>query len=524
MKENSVMNQGSRSENSLRNTAVGIINKLITLIVSFISRTIFIQLLGAQYLGVNALYSNILTVLSLADLGMGNVMIYSMYKPILEKDETQICSLLYYFKKIYIKIAVCISIIGISIIPFLGIIVNSSLPHSRIIIYYLLFLLNSVASYFAIYKSALINADQKVYINNLYFTVFLLIQNIVQIVFLLITKNYMIFLCIQIICTLLNNISISFRADQLYPFIKKKVTKIKFDIRLVGNNIKSMFLCKVGTVIMNNTDNILISMILGTIYVGFYSNYCLIITNISTFINIIVQAMYSSLGNLNASNEIEKSYKIFNGLLLFFHWLSAFCTLCFLLVLNDFITIWIGKSYILGFNIVFAIAANFYLQNIVNPVWMFRETMGLFKEIKYTMIIASAINLILSIILGYYLGLFGILIATVIARILTTLWYEPFILYKKKFHKRVKAYYCKQIKYMLTTGAAVLIASLLCRNLPVSLPYIFLKISTSFLSVSLSFVIINYRKEEFIMLFDYALRFIRKKRTAKGRESIESMD
>lgn len=511
-----MINSKSRSENSVRNTVVGIFNKSVTLLLSFSARTIFIHLLGVEYLGVNALFGNILMVLSLADLGISNVMNYSFYKPILEKDEKEICSLLNYFRKLSRRITISILLIGIGFLAFLDKIIISELPYNNIILYYLLYLLNLVLSYYAIYKSSLINADQKIYIVNFYNTIFIIIQNVVQIIFLLFTRNYFVFLMIQSACTLINNVCISNRADKLYPFIHDKINLIPINIQGIKTNLKSMFLCKVCTVMMNNTDNILISVIIGTIYAGYYSNYSLFIININTFIYIIVQAVLSSLGNLNASGDMEKSNKVFYSLVLLFHWLSAFCSLCFLLVFNDFITIWIGEKYLLNTGIVVAIVVNFYIQNIVNPVWMFRESMGLFREMIFAMLISSVINILLSFLLGKYFGLIGIILSTAFARIFTTLWYEPLVLFKYKFHKKVKRYYFIQMKYAFTTGVAMVITFLFCRYIPVSLSYILLKIVISFFIVSTAFLVTNYRNEDFTMLYHYLLGLTSKNKQLRG--------
>ncbi len=517
-------NHKSRSENSIRNTFVGLFNKVITLLLSFIGRTIFIHLLGAEYLGVNALFGNVLVVLSLADLGIGSVMVYSFYKPIHWQDERQICSLINYYKKLCGGIALAILCLGMLALLFLDRMIISDLPGRELRIFYLLFLLNLVFSYYATYKSAFINADQKIYIVNFYNTFFIIIQNIVQILFLLATRNYIIFLVIQAVCTLLNNVLISIKANKLYPFLRDRAPTVEIDKILIKRSLKSTFLCRIGSVMMNNTDNILISIILGTVYAGYYSNYSLFIVNINTFIYIIVQALFSSLGNLNAGGDMEKSCRIFYGLILFFHWLSAFCSLCFLLVFNDFISIWIGNEYLLGGSAVFAIVINFYIQNIVNPVWMFRESMGMFKEVTVVMLLSSVLNVALSFLLGCFFGLFGILISPAVVRTVTTLWYEPYVLFKYKFHRSTGPYYLKQAKYMVISGAAMLIAFYACRHLSVSLPHIFLKIGISLLAVSTAFTVAAFRAEDFKILIHYAFKLRSKFRTAKRRETVESMD
>lgn len=497
------MNINTRSRNTKRNIAIGIINQVIMLSLSFISKTIFIKLLGAEYLGVNGLYSNILTLLSLAELGIGNVMIYSLYRPVAENDKNEICSLLEFYKKIYNAIAISIFVIGILLIPFLHIIIKSDISIDKLIIYYLIFLLNSVLSYFSIYKSALINATQQIYIINTINTVCTFLQHLTQIIILLLTKNYILYLSVQVIFTLVNNVVISNKANKMYPFIKDKSYKKNcIDTQNIKENIKSVFLHRIGNVIMNNTDNILISSILGTVYVGYYSNYNLLIGAVANFINIIIQSMMSSLGNLNASDDMEKSYSIFNILLLLFHWLSAICSISLILVINDFVTIWLGKEFILNSEIVLCIIFNFYIKNAINPVWMYRETMGLFNNIKYTMLFAALINMILSVILGLKFGLAGIIISTALARIFTTVWYEPKSLFKLKFKKPVKEYWKNQIRYLIGTIITLLISNYLLRGLDISLFNIFIKLVTNFIILTIIFIITNLNNSSLKLLFN----------------------
>ena len=495
------MNINTRSRNTKRNIAIGIINQVIMLSLSFISKTIFIKLLGAEYLGVNGLYSNILTLLSLAELGIGNVMIYSLYRPVAENDKNEIYSLLEFYKKIYNAIAISIFVIGILLIPFLHIIIKSDISIDKLIIYYLIFLLNSVLSYFSIYKSALINATQQIYIINTINTVCTFLQHLTQILILLLTKNYILYLSVQVIFTLVNNVVISNKANKMYPFIKDKSYKKNcIDTQNIKENIKSVFLHRIGNVIMNNTDNILISSILGTVYVGYYSNYNLLIGAVAYFINIIIQSMMSSLGNLNASDDMEKSYSIFNILLLLFHWLSAICSISLILVINDFVTIWLGKEFILNSEIVLCIIFNFYIKNAINPVWMYRETMGLFNNIKYTMLFAALINMILSVILGLKFGLAGIIISTALARIFTTVWYEPKSLFKLKFKKPVKEYWKNQIRYLIGTIITLLISNYLLRGLDISLFNIFIKLVTNFIILTIIFIITNLNNSSLKLL------------------------
>jgi O-antigen/teichoic acid export membrane protein len=488
------MKEKSRSAKAIKNSFFGFVNQFIKLLFTFVSRTIFIKILGEQYLGVNGLYSNILTVLSLADMGLGNVMLFSLYKPILEKDNNAIVVLLKYYKKLYRYIMIAILILGILFIPFLRYVVNSDLEYEQLVLYYILNLFNSVASYIAIYKSALINADQKNYIVSKIQTFFATIQNIGQAVLLVFTGNYALYLCFQVLCTLLTNITVNVKADKLYPFLKEKVEICEQQIinkRQIIQNLKSTFLYRSGTIIMNYTDNILISVIIGTVYVGYYSNYSMLVSVISTFLSIVSQALISGLGNLNAEQDKDKSYYVFCDLVIFYQWISTTCSICFIMVINDFITIWIGKDYLLSTVAVMAIVFNFYIGHVTSPVWMYRETCGLFSQIKYVMLIASVINIILSIILGRYWGIAGIIAATPISRILTVVWYEPGILFREIFKKSVRNYWKLQSWLFFNIVISVIACSVICRFIAGNFLGICIKVIVVIVVTTLIFAILN---------------------------------
>ncbi|WP_053954704.1 lipopolysaccharide biosynthesis protein [Inediibacterium massiliense] len=504
------MIETSRKKNSIRNMGVGIVSQFIILAISFVHRTFFIRYLGADYLGVNGLLSNILTVLSLAELGLGNVMIYSLYSPLAKQNWDVVSGLLRYFRKIYYKIAFSILILGLCLIPFLSTFINSELNRNSIIVYYLLFLINSVSSYLIVYKTTLINADQKIYKLKIVNAVVIVGRDLLQIFVIVYYNSYFLFLVVMIFFTILNNIINNFITNKLYPNITNNSHEVDIRDLNILEKIKSMFLYKIGVVVMNNTDNILISSIVGTIYVGYYSNYGLIVMAITTFINVIIQGLFSSIGNLNAENNNEKSYEFFRILVVFFQWISAFCSVSFFLLFDDFISLWIGSEYILEYSVLVAIVFNFYIQNIINPVWIYRETMGLFNEIKFTMLVAAFINIVLSIVLGMLYGMAGILFSTMISRALTTIWYEPRILFKSKFNKSVWNYWKLQIKYVFITLISAL-TSILIVGFYVSVTSIggiIMKGIVIFITVTTVFILLSFRSKEFRDIKKYLIRIL----------------
>lgn len=453
----------SRSVNSVRNISFGFAQQLITLVLAFATRTIFVRKLGAEYTGVNGLYTNILTLLSLAELGIGNVLTYSLYGALHDNDQERINQLISFYRKLYRGIAAAVTVVGLAIVPFLGYLVKSTLPHDEVVLYYLLFLCNSVVSYFVMFKVTLLRADQKEYKRNIVATVCLLLQYVLQIAFLYINNNYTIYLVIQIFFTILQNVICNGIANKEYPFLKEYTKRCDLiDKKGLISDVKSMFVYKVSNVVVTSTDNILVSLLLGTIYVGFYSNYSMIIHYIATFINLMITGLIASLGNLNADNSSAHSFSVFKGMVYLFGVITVFCTVCVLNVTQGFIQIWVGSEYVLGKDVLIAILATFYVTHAFDPTWMFCETMGLFKERKGAMVVNAILNIALSVVLSKPFGMAGILGATAIARTVTIVWWEPYILFKKKFHRPLIDYFKQQAGIICTNALIVLISYGLC--------------------------------------------------------------
>ena len=498
MKGNNIlMKERSRTYNSMRNVIVSVGVQIGTLLINFISRTVFIKILGAEYLGINGLFTNVLTLLSLAELGVGNAIIYSMYKPIANKDENKIAALMGFYKNVYRKIAIIVLVLGIVLIPFLKYIVNTDSEIEDLYLYYLLFLTNTVASYFFIYKSSMINADQKMYIQKIYYFVQIVIQFILQVIVLIITHNFLLYLAVQIICTIGNNIALSKKADKLYPYINNKVNLSKKEKKSIYSNVNAMFIYKISGTILNNTDNILISILVGTVWVGYYSNYFMIISAILSMGTLLFSSFTASIGNLNASTQTDKKIEIFNQLNLLAFLIFGFFMIGLGNLFDDFITLWIGKEFILDKLTTISIAINFYIQGVLNPIWIYRDTTGLFKDTKWMSIVLAIINLVLSIILGRMIGLAGILMATFISRILTSYWYQPYMLYKNIFKMSSKEYFLKQVKYNAVLIITYIIVNIILSYIPqLSIPMFILKGILVFIITVIIFTLAIYKDEE----------------------------
>lgn len=507
------MGNNSRTANSVKNILSGFLGQFITTILGFVNRTVFINCLAAEYLGVNGLFTNILSMLSLAELGVGTAIVYALYKPLAEKDEEQISKLMNFYSKAYIIIGTVIFILGLLLMPFLHFIIKNepNITESIYLIYFI-YLFNTSISYFFSYKSSLIIADQKNYIISLISYGVNIFQTILQIIVLYTTRNFLFYLIVQSICVVINNILISVTADKKYPFMKKnkKLKLSKNEIKDLVSNVKALIIVKISGILVNNTDNIIISYFSGLKTVGLCSNYTLLINIINTALNQVFNGLTASVGNLNAK-ENDKVKKDFFHLLNFCNfWLYGFCSICIVLLINDVIKLWIGDGYILPIEITIILAINFYMVGMQSAVATYRSTMGIFRQGRYILFFTAAINLVLSLYLGNKMGLFGILLATAIARIFTNTWMDPYLVYKYGLKSNAVEYLFRYIKYIIilifVCGITGYFISLVNFNIYVSF---LIKLCICIFVPNIIFLILFYRTKEFKYLL-FKLKYLLK--------------
>lgn len=435
--------------------------QVLQMVLGFVSRTIFIKYLAVEYLGVNGLFSNILSLLSLTELGITSAILYSLYKPLAEKDEKKLSGLVNFFAKVYRNIALIIAAIGLTLIPFLHQIVDNPPKQlaNDLILIYLLFLFNTVSSYFLQYKASLLHADQKSYEvskNNIF--VFLL-QNSLQILVLVLFQNFILYLIIQSVMQLSGNLMISRKVNQLYPFLKKyKSETIDAETKSkIYSNVKSTGIVKVSGLLVNSTDNIILNYFSGLAMVGLLSNYNLLIGLASGLIMQVFANIRGSIAHINVTESHEKKIATFNTVNFANFWVYGWASVGIIFLLNDFIQIWIGEKYLLSIWAVVALALNFYMFGMQNAVWTFKSTFGIFKEGRYIVFFTALINLVLSFALGSIYGLEGILFATATARLVTNCWYDPYLVYKIALQLNPIEYLKKYLFYIVIVAVSIAI-------------------------------------------------------------------
>lgn len=446
------MIEESRISYSLKNISFGLLTQVVQMILGFVSRTIFIRYLAIEYLGVNGLFTSILSMLSLTELGITSAILYALYKPLAEKDEIQIAGLVQFFKKIYFIIAAVIAVLGLLVLPFLSELVKNppAQIETNLSVIYLIFLFNTVSSYFFQYKLSLFQADQKSYLISKRNLIIFSAQNLAQIISLILFQNFILYLIIQSLFQLAGNLYLSLLVKKHYPFIekyKREVIEPGFK-KQIFSHLKSTAIVKIGGLLVNDSTNIILNYFTGLSMVGILSNYNLLVGLASSLIVQVFSGLTGSIANMNVQESLEKKQDMFAIVNFANFWTYGLASVGIIALLNDFINLWIGKDYLLPFNVVVVLAVNFYLVGMQNAVWTYKSTFGFFKEGRFLVLLTAILNLTFAFILGKYFGLFGILLAMTIARLVTNVWYDPYIVLSKGLNQNPMIYFLKYFKYI----------------------------------------------------------------------------
>lgn len=509
----------SRVQQAAKNIFFGYISNIVILVMGFLQRTVFIAVLGRTLLGVNGLYTDVLSMLSLAELGIGTALNYSLYKPVANHDYEKIKSYMQLYKKAYLVIAGVISVIGLALIPFLPYIIKdrSGITVDELTLYYLIFLFNTVSTYFVAYKYSLVNAEQRSYIQTNIATITKIITVFAQIIMLLVTKNFLVYLLTQAAVELLQKVAVSVYFNKLYPYLRdKNVKKLeKEETDTVVTKTKALMFHKIGDVARLSTDSIIITYFINVDSVAIVGNYTYIITYVANFVSIIFNSVVSGFGNLVATESREKQYSIFKVYRFFACWMYGFASVGFWLLLTPLVTgLWLNDSWKLEQIILTLILIDFYFKGGRVVLINFKIAAGVFEQDKYLSLIQGAVNLVLSIIGAKYIGLAGVYIGTVISGVLANL-IQPFIVYRDCFEQKVWSYFKDSFKYIITILGVLLVLIPLKKLLMVQVNYFTFILMAVVITLiyNLVFFVIFRKTEEFGYLWDLfakKLPFLRK--------------
>lgn len=438
----------TRTEKSLRNVSFALTGKILQLALTFVVRTLILKKIGEDILGLDGVFNSVIAILSLAELGVGSAIMFSLYKPIAENDQEKIVAYLRFFNKVYSLIALIIFVIGMALIPFLDVIVNLPTDVSNLYVVYTLCILDTSCSYLFSNRKILFEADQNNYVVSIADMIKTILLQVSTIIAIILTHNYLLILIVRLSFTLIYNIIIYFYAQKKYPILKTKL-KVKLskrDKKDLFANTGALMCTKLGGVMLTGADNIIISACLGTVLAGYYGNYFTITSGVLTIIYLIFTALTPSLGNLKqTNNDIEHHYQIFETIYLGNYLISSFFAVVMFCVFNPFITIWIGERYLFSVWVVALISCVFYFMTTKSFTGIFISASGYFKQTMLKSVFEGIINITASLIAVRYLGIAGVFIGTILALVLGSLWVDPWVLFKKWFKKPVWKFFLRYI-------------------------------------------------------------------------------
>lgn len=503
-----------RTKNTFNNISFTLINNVLLNVLRFVTRTIFIKYLSSIYLGVNGLLSNVLGILSLADLGINTAIGFALYKPLAENDKEKIKSLMDFFKKSYRIIALIVLIIGLGLLPFLDVFVDNPDSISYLWLYYLVFLFNMVIGYLFSYMRTLMVADQKEHKITKIVICFNLSLTILQILALIIFRSYLVYLLVQSLMLLFENIVVNKYIVKNYPYLKEKNIKPleKEDKKSLSTNVKALLFHKIGSYFVDSTDNLIISKFLGLITVGLYSNYYLITSIFRTFLNSALWGSVSSFGNLNVVESDEKKYSIYKTINFIGFVFYGIIAICLFQLFNLFVEdIWLGKEYALSTGAVIIICINFYVSGMMQVNDAIKSSGGLYDKDKWVPIIQSIINIVASIILVKYYGLVGVFIGTLLSSILPTI-VKPYIIYKYMFKNNWLLYFKMYFSQLAILSISALSVVFINNNIVINnaLILFIIKGLISF-SIPLIIILICYWKSETFAILKEKVKVILKR-------------
>ncbi|MCR5396184.1 MAG: oligosaccharide flippase family protein [Lachnospiraceae bacterium] len=505
--------QKSRTEYSAKNTTVAVVSRFAAMVMGFLLRIVFTHTLSEEYVGVDGLFTDIINILSLTELGVGGAITYALYGPIQRKDiETQ-KSLMRYFKKFYHVVALIVLGLGLALIPFFDVLMKEQPNVEHLLLIYLLYLCNSVFSYLLIYKKTLLDAHQLSYIGILYKTVGWMVKDVAQILVLLYTKNFVLYVALLLLSTLITNVLVSRQADAHYPYLKEKEVRPlpKEQRDEIRKNIKAMLMHKIGNVVVSNTDNLLLSAFVGIVAVGKYSNYYMIIGSLKDVIQQVYQGILASVGNLGVSEEKEHIHKVFLGTFFICQWLSVLTSIGIYEIIDPFVALCFGKQYVFDSLTVVMLSVCFFVSGMRNATLVFRDSLGLFYYDRYKAVAEAICNLVFSLIFVHFLGTAGVFLGTIVSTLLTSSWVEPYILYKYRLKAPVKEYFGKFVLYTLVGVVCFLFTHLLCRMMEgYSIGVILYRFMVCMFVPNVLMVLVYFRKSEFRYVVEKGLVISRK--------------
>ena len=448
-------NRNGRVKNAGKAMTFSVIATIANRLMAFAYRLVFLHYLSAAYLGITGLFTNVILLLSFADLGIGTVLDYKLFKPISEKDTQKIGELLNFYRRVYRTIALAVLLVGLALYPFLNFFIKNGdeVPSDiNLHVVYLLFLLKTLVSYGFVYRQVLLSADQRRYMLSLLNALMAFLLYLVQILILVFTGNYTLTLVAAVVIPLIYNYAVSLWIGSKYEsvFRVKEVVSQEEKKEILGE-AKAMLCHKVGGTVKAGTDNIVLSKFVGLIATGMYANYAMVISTLSELIVQMLGSFSATIGNARMKLDRERRLAAYEKLLFANCWISSVCTVCLFHLVNDFIKIWLGEEMVLDRLTVIALSIEFFISSLRVISTSYTNASGLFVRDKARPLIEAVLNLVISSFLAKKIGIAGVFFGTAISSLLTVIWREPYLLYKYEFRSSSRKYWTYFFSFALVT-------------------------------------------------------------------------
>ena len=464
------MMANSRVKNTKRNIIAGFIKQILNIILPFITRTAILYLLGAEYQGLSGLFTSILQVLNLTDLGFTTAVVFILYKEIAANNTERICAITAFLRKVYLIIGLIILVVGGALMPLLPYLISGSYPDNiNLYIFFAIYLFNTVISYMLFaYKSAIFTAMQR---NDIVSNIYSITSSgikVIQFALLLIFHNYYVYIIVMPIGTILNNVLLQVFSRKYFPQI---IPKGKIDVetrKVLGKQVKAIFIGKVGDVARNSFDNIVLSSLIGLTMVAIYDNYYYIYSALYGMMLVITHAIQASVGNSVATESVEKNYNDFLKFNFIFMWIVGWCTVCMFCLYQPFMIIWMrgNQELLLSFLNMTLFCVYFYAINMNNMRNMYVNANGLYWENRLWFILEAISNLALNFLLGYFFGVTGIIVATIVTIVVFNFITRNNVLFKHYFKCSQKKFYLQHLFYIMITVANCALTWFICSIIP----------------------------------------------------------
>lgn len=491
-----------RIKKTLINSSVNIMTYLLLFIPNLIVRKVFLTTLGSQILGLNSLYSNIIGWLSIAEMGIGTAIIFSLYKPFSENDTEQMNAYINFYGYIYKFIGVIFLTLGLIILPFLSFFISNDVNVSmNTVIYgFMLFLLNSFISYMFSHRLCILNVAQESYKITIGTTVSQLIIFTLQYIILKKYSNFLLYISVQLVVNLIYYIMINIYVKRRYPWIGEKNKKLdKITISTLFKNIRALFMHKIGSLVVSSTDDLVISKFVGLIQLSNYTNYNTIVVAIRRLIQMGLNGITASIGNMLNSKDKNRVYDVHKKIFFLSFWIVSFITITLYNTLNQFVGLWIGKDYLLDDLTYTVVLINFYFGAMRGSVEQFQNGSGLFYQDRYAPLAESIINLTVSLFLVKRIGIAGVFIGTLISNITVVFWTKPYVVYKYIFNESLKKYFIMYFKYLINGIIPLIITDFICEPFKSSftITNFIINCSINVLVINIIYILLFYKSKEF---------------------------